>query len=101
VDFLLEEEEVVTFEVSADSLPFIQAFYWSDSSGTQFIEWKEEGVAEAYSSNSDHCNWGKFLAWFGLVYVGKPKGFSGFLGRVLLLQKYIFLHRIRWIKIPV
>ena len=54
MDFLLEEEEVVTFEVSADSLPFIQALYWSDSSGTQFIDWKEEGVTEAHSSISDH-----------------------------------------------
>jgi hypothetical protein len=91
VDFLLEEEEVVTFEVSAGLLPFIQAFYWSDSSGTQFIEWKEEGVAEAYSSIPDHCEWGDFFAWFCLGYVGKPKGFSGFLGRVSVLQKYHIL----------
>jgi hypothetical protein len=91
VDFLLEEEEVVTFEVSADSLPFIQALYWSDSSGTQFIDWKEEGVAEAHFSISDHCEWGEFFAWFCLGCVGKPEGFSGFLGRASILQKHHLL----------
>ena len=91
MDFFLEEEEVVTFEVSAGSLPFIQAFYWGDTSGTQFIDWKEEGVTEAYSSISDHCEWGEFFAWFCLGCVGKPKGFSGFLGRVSVLQKYHIL----------
>jgi hypothetical protein len=91
MDFLLEEEEVVTIEVSTGSLPFIQAFSWSDSAGTQFVDWKEEGVEEAYFSISDHCEQGEFFAWFCLGYVGKHEGFSGFLGRASVLQKYHIL----------